>query len=96
MQPTLLRPAAAWQGARQSAAARGRDEDDFEVLTLDDYLVPDPNLTFLPGSSATHANAALVNGDLVVVQKNCGRPRSAHRPGQREHYGSDSAGQKSP
>lgn len=24
-----------------------QDEDDFDVLTLDDYLVPDPNRTFL-------------------------------------------------
>ena len=47
-------------------------EDDFEVLTLDDYLVPDPNRTFLARVKGdSMRDAALVDGDLVVVQKNC-------------------------
>lgn len=49
-----------------------QEEDEFEVLTLDDYLVPDPNRTFLArvrGDSMR--DAALMEGDLVVVQKNC-------------------------
>ena len=49
-----------------------QDEDDFEVLTLDDYLVPDPNRTFLARVKGdSMRDAALVDGDLVVVQKNC-------------------------
>lgn len=48
------------------------DEDEFEVLTLDDYLVPDPNRTFLARVKGdSMRDAALVDGDLVVVQKNC-------------------------
>jgi SOS regulatory protein LexA len=46
-------------------------DDDFEVLTIDDYLVPDPNRTFLArvkGDSMT--GASLLDGDMVVVQKN--------------------------
>lgn len=49
-----------------------QDEDDFEVLTLDDYLVPDPNRTFLARVKGdSMRDAALLDGDLVVVQKNC-------------------------
>jgi SOS regulatory protein LexA len=49
-----------------------QDEDAFEVLTLDDYLVPDPNRTFLARVKGdSMRDAALVDGDLVVVQKNC-------------------------
>jgi repressor LexA len=49
-----------------------QDEDDFEVLTLDDYLVPDPNRTFLARVKGdSMRDAALLEGDLVVVQKNC-------------------------
>ncbi len=44
-------------------------DDDFEVLTLDDYLVPDPNRTFLTRmKDDSMRNAALAGGDLVVVQ----------------------------
>lgn len=51
---------------------REAEEDDFEVLTLDDYLVPDPNRTFLARVKGdSMRDAALVDGDLVVVQKNC-------------------------
>lgn len=40
--------------------------------TLDDYLVPDPNRTFLARvKGESMRDAALVDGDLVVVQKNC-------------------------
>jgi repressor LexA len=49
-----------------------QDDDDFEVLTLDDYLVPDPNRTFLARVKGdSMRDAALQDGDLVVVQKNC-------------------------
>lgn len=49
-----------------------QDEDDFEVLTLDDYLVPDPNRTFLARvKGESMRDAGLLDGDLVVVQKNC-------------------------
>jgi SOS regulatory protein LexA len=51
---------------------REEEQDDFEVLTLDDYLVPDPNRTFLARVKGdSMRDAALVDGDLVVVQKNC-------------------------
>lgn len=46
-------------------------EDDFELLTIDDYLIDDPNRTILcrvRGDSMT--GAGLLDGDLVVVQKN--------------------------
>ena len=47
------------------------EDDDFEVLTLDDYLVPDPNRTFLARVKGdSMRDAALVDGDLVVVLKN--------------------------
>lgn len=49
-----------------------QEDDDFEVLTIDDYLVPDPNRTFLArvrGDSMR--DASLLDGDMVVVQKNC-------------------------
>ena len=49
-----------------------QDDDDFEVLTLDDHLVPDPNRTFLARVKGdSMRDAALQDGDLVVVQKNC-------------------------
>jgi SOS regulatory protein LexA len=49
-----------------------QEDDDFEVLTLDDYLVPDPNRTFLARVKGdSMRDAALLDGDLVVVQKNC-------------------------
>ncbi len=47
-------------------------DDDFEVLTIDDYLVPDPNRTFLARIKGdSMKDASLLDGDLVVVQKNC-------------------------
>lgn len=47
-------------------------DDDFEVLTIDDYLVPDPNRTFLAKVKGdSMKDASLLDGDLVVVQKNC-------------------------
>jgi SOS regulatory protein LexA len=47
-------------------------DDDFEVLTIDDYLIPDPNRTFLARVKGdSMKDAALVDGDLVVVQKSC-------------------------
>lgn len=49
-----------------------QEDDEFEVLTLDDYLVPDPNRTFLARVKGdSMRDAALQDGDLVVVQKNC-------------------------
>lgn len=49
-----------------------QDEDDFEVLTIDDYLVPEPNRTFLARVKGdSMRDASLVDGDMVVVQKNC-------------------------
>jgi repressor LexA len=49
-----------------------QDEDDFEVLTIDDYLVPDPNRTFLARVKGdSMRDASLLEGDIVVVQKNC-------------------------
>lgn len=48
-----------------------QDEDDFEVLTIDDYLVPDPNRTFLARVKGdSMRDAGLLDGDMVVVQKN--------------------------
>lgn len=54
------------------------DGDRFEVLTIDDYLVADPNRTFLArikGDSMT--GAGLLEGDLVVVQKHSPTPVGA-------------------
>lgn len=49
-----------------------QDEDDFEVLTIDDYLVSEPNRTFLARVKGdSMRDASLVDGDMVVVQKNC-------------------------
>lgn len=49
-----------------------QDDDEFEVLTIDDYLVPDPNRTFLARVKGdSMRDAALLDGDMVVVQKNC-------------------------
>jgi repressor LexA len=49
-----------------------QEEDDFEVLTIDDYLVPDPNRTFLAKVKGdSMRDASLLDGDMVVVQKNC-------------------------
>lgn len=49
-----------------------QDEDDFEALTIDDYLVQDPNRTFLAKVKGdSMRDASLLDGDLVVVQKNC-------------------------
>jgi SOS regulatory protein LexA len=46
-------------------------DDDFEVLTIDDYLVPDPNRTFLARVKGdSMKDASLLDGDMVVVQKN--------------------------
>lgn len=48
------------------------DEEEFEVLTIDDYLVPDPNRTFIAKVKGdSMRDASLVDGDMVVVQKNC-------------------------
>jgi len=47
-------------------------DEDFEVLTIDDYLVPDPTRTFLARVKGdSMKDASLLDGDLVVVQKNC-------------------------
>lgn len=49
-----------------------QEGDDFEVLTIDDYLVPDPNRTFLAKVKGdSMRDASLLDGDMVVVQKNC-------------------------
>lgn len=46
-------------------------EDDFEVLTIDDFLVDDPNRTFLARVKGdSMKDAGLLEGDLVVVQRN--------------------------
>jgi SOS regulatory protein LexA len=48
-----------------------QDEDDHEVLTIDDYLVPEPNRTFLARVKGdSMRDASLIDGDMVVVQKN--------------------------
>ena len=48
-----------------------QDDDDFEVLTIDDYLVPEPNRTFLARVKGdSMRDASLLDGDMVVVQKN--------------------------
>lgn len=48
-----------------------QDEDDFQVLTLDDFLVQDPNRTFLARVKGdSMRDASLLDGDMVVVQKN--------------------------
>ncbi|MES2784229.1 MAG: S24 family peptidase [Pseudomonadota bacterium] len=42
------------------------------MLTIDDYLVPDPNRTFLARVKGdSMKDASLLDGDMVVVQKNC-------------------------
>jgi len=42
------------------------------VPTIDDYLVPDPNRTFLARVKGdSMKDASLLDGDMVVVQKNC-------------------------
>jgi len=47
-------------------------DEEFEVLTIDDYLVPDPNRTFLAKVKGdSMKDASLLDGDMVVVQKNC-------------------------
>ncbi|MDM0068793.1 S24 family peptidase [Variovorax sp. J31P207] len=47
------------------------DEDGFEVLTIPNYLVPDPNRTFLAREKGdSMRDASLLDGDMVVVQKN--------------------------
>ena len=47
-------------------------EDDFEVLTIDDYLVQEPNRTFLARVKGdSMKDVGLLDGDMVVVQKNC-------------------------
>ena len=49
-----------------------QDDDDFEVLTIDDYLVQDPNRTFLAKVKGdSMKDASLLDGDMVVVHKNC-------------------------
>lgn len=60
-------------GAVRSGLPQPRqDDNDFKVLTLDDYLVRDPNRMFLAKvKSDSMRDAALLEGDLVVVQKNC-------------------------
>lgn len=59
-------------GKVQAGLSQPVPDDDYEVLTIDDYLVPEPSRTFLArvkGDSLR--DAALVDGDMVVVQKNC-------------------------
>lgn len=47
-------------------------DEDFEVLTIDDNLVPDPNRTFLARIKGdSMKDASLLDADLVVVQKDC-------------------------
>jgi SOS regulatory protein LexA len=48
------------------------EDDDFELLTIDDYLVQEPNRTFLAKVKGdSMRDASLLDGDLVVVQQNC-------------------------
>lgn len=49
-----------------------QDDGEFEVLTIDDYLVPDPNRTFVAKvKGESMRDASLLDGDMVVVQQNC-------------------------
>jgi repressor LexA len=59
-------------GKVQAGLPQPVQDDDFEVLTIDDYLVPEPNRTFLARVKGdSMRDASLVDGDMVVVQKNC-------------------------
>ncbi len=59
-------------GKVQAGLPQPVPDDDFEVLTIDDYLVPEPNRTFLARVKGdSMKDASLVDGDMVVVQKNC-------------------------
>jgi SOS regulatory protein LexA len=59
-------------GKVQAGLPQPVPDDDFEVLTIDDYLVPEPNRTFLARVKGdSMRDAALVDGDMVVVQKSC-------------------------
>lgn len=59
-------------GSVRAGLPQPAPDDDFEVLTIDDYLVPDPNRTFLAKVKGdSMKDASLLDGDLVVVQKNC-------------------------
>ncbi len=58
-------------GSVRAGVPEPAPDDDIELLSIDDYLVDDPNRTFLcrvRGDSMT--GAGLLDGDLVVVQKN--------------------------
>lgn len=58
-------------GSVRAGVPEPATDDDIELLSIDDYLVDDPNRTFLcrvRGDSMT--GAGLLDGDLVVVQKN--------------------------
>lgn len=58
-------------GSVRAGVPEPAPDDDLELLSIDDYLVDDPNRTFLcrvRGDSMT--GTGLLDGDLVVVQKN--------------------------
>jgi len=49
-------------------------------MTIDDYLVPDRNRTFLAKvKSDSTKDASMLDGDMVAVQKNC--PTKVGMPG---------------
>lgn len=59
-------------GSVRAGLPQPAPDDDFEVLAIEDYLVPDPNRTFLAKVKGdSMKDASLLDGDLVVVQKNC-------------------------
>lgn len=48
------------------------DQDEFQALNIDDYLVPEPNRTFMASVRGdSMRDAGLLDGDHVVVQRNC-------------------------
>lgn len=57
--------------ALRAGAPQPRAEEEVELLTIDDFLIDDPNRTVLSrvrGDSMT--GAGLLDGDLVVVERN--------------------------
>lgn len=58
-------------GKVRAGLPQTESQEELELLTIDDYLIDDPNRTVLcrvRGDSMT--GAGLLDGDLVVVQKN--------------------------
>ncbi len=58
-------------GQVRAGVPQPESQEDVELLTIDDYLIDDPNRTVLcrvRGDSMT--GAGLLDGDLVVVEKN--------------------------